>query len=58
MDEKEIESIFKKEGISTEIPCSKAFELSDTYGVTKKEISVYCRDHSIKIRGCQLGCFP
>jgi hypothetical protein len=57
MDEEEIESIFKKEGITTDLPCSKAFEMSNQYGMTKMEIATYCKKYSVKIRGCQLGCF-
>lgn len=57
MNEEEIESIFKKEGVTTDLPCSKAFEISNTYGISKMEIATYCQKNSVKIRGCQLGCF-
>jgi hypothetical protein len=57
MNTEEIQSTFKQEGITTEIPCGKAFEISEKYGVSKADISTYCNENNIKIRACQLGCF-
>lgn len=57
MELDEIQSVFEKEGISIEISCPKAFELSEKYGITKMELAKYCNIHDIKIRACQLGCF-
>lgn len=57
MNTEEIQSILKQEGITTEIPCPKAFEISAKYGITKADLSAYCNENNIKIRACQLGCF-
>jgi len=55
----DLAKIFKEFGIENEITCPQAFEISDKYGISKKDIARYCnsRDPRIKIRGCQLGCF-
>ncbi|MDD1723910.1 MAG: hypothetical protein LUQ07_02130 [Methanospirillum sp.] len=58
MDEEKLHSIFIQEEVTTELSCRKAFEISDKYGITKAEIAQYCAEKAIKIRGCQLGCFP
>ncbi|WP_181391397.1 hypothetical protein ACKUB1_15645 [Methanospirillum stamsii] len=57
MESEQIKSILEKEGITTEIGCPQAFEISEKYGVSKLEIAKYCNIHDIKIRACQLGCF-
>ncbi|HON81437.1 MAG TPA: hypothetical protein PLN56_03430 [Methanoregulaceae archaeon] len=57
MDEEKIRSVFEKEGIGKEITCPQAFTISEKYGIAKMDISRYCNRNSVKIRGCQLGCF-
>lgn len=57
MDSEQIRSAFSKEGIMAEIPCSRAFEISEKYGLEKSDIARYCNENKIKIRACQLGCF-
>jgi len=57
MENEHIKTIFEKEGITSEIQCPKAFEISEKYGVSKMEIARYCNKNNIKIRACQLGCF-
>ncbi len=37
--------------------CAKAFELSEKFGISLKDIGEYCTGNGIKISGCQLGCF-
>lgn len=39
MDEEKIREAFQKEGIGKEIRCPQAFEISDTYGITKLDIA-------------------
>ncbi|MDD1727662.1 MAG: hypothetical protein LUQ50_01165 [Methanospirillum sp.] len=58
MDTEKIRSIFEQEGVTTGISCGKAFEISEKHGVSKQEIAQYCNVNKIKIRSCQLGCFP
>lgn len=59
MDESKISQAFEDYGITTEIKCTQAFEISEKYGIPKLHIAKYCntRDPRIKIRSCQLGCF-
>jgi hypothetical protein len=58
MNQDIIEQAFKAEGITKSITCPQAFSIAERYRISKKEISEYCNTHGIKIRGCQLGCFP
>jgi alanyl-tRNA synthetase len=39
------------------LPCSKAFDLSEKFGIPLKDIGEYCTESGIKISRCQLGCF-
>jgi len=57
MDDESIREILEKEGITDSILCPQAFAIAEKYGVSKTDIAGYCNRHSIKIRGCQLGCF-
>lgn len=59
MDEEKIREAFEAYGITDEITCPQAFEISEKYGIPKMDIARYCnrREPRIKIRGCQLGCF-
>ena len=58
MDTDKIAQAFSSAGIDKMISCPEAFSLAQRYKISKKEISDYCNSHGIKIRGCQLGCFP
>ena len=51
-----MESSIDKDGRKM-LPCAKAFELSEKYGVSLKEIGAFCTENRIRISGCQLGCF-
>ena len=57
MDEEKIQSIFEQEGVPSDLSYNKALEIPDTFGITKRVISRFCSEHSIKIRTCQPGCF-
>jgi hypothetical protein len=57
MDKDKIAQAFKGDGIEKNITCPQAFSLAERYDISKKEISDYCNENGIKIRGCQLGCF-
>jgi hypothetical protein len=45
-------------GISGEITCPQAFAVAKKAPVSLAELGGYCTLHKIRIRGCQLGCFP
>jgi len=59
MVDDKIRKAFEESGITTEITCPQAFEISEKYGIEKFDIARFCNRHDpkIKIRGCQLGCF-
>jgi hypothetical protein len=59
MDDETIRRAFEAYGVTTEITCPQAFEISERYNIPKMDIARYCNQHEprIKIRGCQLGCF-
>jgi hypothetical protein len=57
MDEAAIQKAFDEAGVKNEIPCAKAFEISEKYGISKTDIAKYCNKHKVKFRKCQLGCF-
>ncbi len=40
------------------LPCAKAFQIARELKVSPKEVGETCNKLSIKIRSCQLGCFP
>jgi hypothetical protein len=40
------------------LTCADAFELAVKFGVEIIEIGRICNRNKIKIRKCQLGCFP
>ncbi len=37
--------------------CAKAFQISEEHNIPMQEIGKCCNENSIKIAGCQLGCF-
>jgi hypothetical protein len=57
MDEALIRKAFEETGVTKELPCPKAFEISEKYGIPRMDIAKYCNKHRVKIRKCQLGCF-
>jgi len=59
MDREKIQKAFEAYGITDEITCPQAFEISEKYDIPKMDIARYCnqREPRLKIRGCQLGCF-
>jgi len=40
------------------LPCALAFKLSAELGVSLKDIGAFCNAEDIRIKNCQLGCFP
>lgn len=58
MSEERIAQAINEAGIGKEITCPQAFAIAQKLKIPKKTIGEYCNSHAIKIRGCQLGCFP
>lgn len=44
--------------IAHEITCPQAFAVAKKAQVSPAVLGGYCTSYKIKIRGCQLGCFP
>ncbi len=40
------------------LPCAAAFALSREIEASLKEIGKFCNEENIRIKNCQLGCFP
>jgi len=40
------------------ITCKQALGISDEEGISPAELGALLNELKIKIRGCQLGCFP
>jgi hypothetical protein len=57
MDEAAIKKAFEESGVKDQLPCAKAFQIAEKYGIPKMDIAKYCNKHKVKIRKCQLGCF-
>ncbi|HJJ34198.1 MULTISPECIES: hypothetical protein [Methanocorpusculum] len=57
MTSEKVKDAFEKEGISTEITCAKAHEMSEKYAIPITMIGNYCNVHDIKVQACMLGCF-
>jgi len=57
MSEEKIAEALQEAGIGNEIKCPQAFAIAKKHKLPIRAIGDYCTSHSIKIRGCQLGCF-
>jgi hypothetical protein len=44
--------------VDGKLPCSAAFKIAKELKVTTKDVGEACNRLKIKIRSCQLGCFP
>jgi hypothetical protein len=40
------------------LPCPVAFKLAKELEISLKEIGQFCNDENVRIKNCQLGCFP
>ena len=59
-NEKEKETVRElilKEAPQMRLPCPKAFEIAGKTGCSPAEVGKLCDELSVKIFGCQLGCF-
>jgi len=62
MDQKEIRELVlghavERQGRKT-LSCARAFEIHRRYDIPLADIGRACNENGIKIRACQLGCFP
>jgi hypothetical protein len=54
---KALEQAIRKALVNDRLPCDRAWEIADTCGMHKMEVSAACDALEIKIRPCQLGAF-
>jgi hypothetical protein len=54
----ELEKIILDSLEEGKLPCPKAFQIAKKHKVTVKEIGEICNKLQIRVRSCQLGCFP
>lgn len=44
--------------VDGKLPCAAAFQIAREFNVPIREIGETCNRLKIKVRSCQLGCFP
>jgi hypothetical protein len=44
--------------VDNNLPCSRAFQLSVELDLSLREIGRFCNEEGIRVKNCQLGCFP
>ncbi len=54
----ELEKKIQASLVDGKLPCAKAFQIAKELKVTPKEVGETCNQLHIKVRSCQLGCFP
>ena len=54
----ELEKKIQDSLVDGKLPCPKALQIAKEMKVSTKEIGETCNRLKIKIRSCQLGCFP
>jgi hypothetical protein len=54
----ELDKKIKASLVDGKLPCAAAFQIAQQSNVTTKDIGEACNRLKIKVRSCQLGCFP
>jgi alanyl-tRNA synthetase len=52
-----LESVAEHNGRKT-LSCARAFEIYRRHGIALADIGRICNENDVRIRSCQLGCFP
>ena len=55
---KELDEKIKASSVNGKLPCASAFKIAEQLNVSIKEVGEACNKLYVKIRSCQLGCFP
>ena len=58
MDEKEIRELIQKKQVDGSISCKVALHIAEEAGTSAMKIGRLLNEMEIKIKSCQLGCFP
>ena len=56
--ENELEMKIKSSLVDGRLPCSVAFKIAKELKVSPRDVGDAANRLSVKISGCQLGCFP
>jgi hypothetical protein len=54
----ELDKKIKSSLVDGKLPCAVAFQIARELKVSPKEVGEACNRLQIKVRSCQLGCFP
>ncbi|MDD3581852.1 MAG: hypothetical protein PHW74_12630 [Desulfobacca sp.] len=57
MTEEEIKAKIRKAAPQGRMPCARAFQLAEEWGLSRARIGELLNELEIKIVQCQLGCF-
>ena len=57
-EEKTVREALRKAAENGKISCAKAFQIAEEFKVTKKKVGEILNELGIRIKQCQLGCFP
>ncbi len=44
--------------VDGKLPCAAAFRIAGEFKITPREVGEACNRLQIRVRACQLGCFP
>ncbi len=62
MDQKTIRKLVLEHAVERQgrkiLSCARAFEIHRRHDIPLADIGRTCNENDIKIRACQLGCFP
>jgi len=58
MDDQELRAAIQELTAESKAPCKALLDLASRSGRTPGEIGRLCNEMDIKVRACQLGCFP
>jgi len=58
LDKAELEQKIKDSLVEGKLPCATAFQIAIEFKIAPREVGEACNRLGIKIRSCQLGCFP
>jgi len=54
----ELDKRIQESLVEGKLPCPSAFKIAKEFQVTPREVGEACNRMQIKVRSCQLGCFP
>jgi hypothetical protein len=58
MDDQELRAAIRELTAESKAPCKALLDLAARSGRPPAEIGRLCNEMDIKVRACQLGCFP